>query len=120
MRKLKHQWIQILIDFTSIIISTFNIVNHAKGLFGLELKRIMRSFWSIVFYSILLFIFLFSAWLCLMIIFYLKMLEYHFSQEASLLFILLLQLFAIVIVALLISQAKRNFYLFYIARYLRK
>lgn len=107
--KSKIQYIQSLLNIVLIIFKVFNILQDAKRLVFTELKRSGRNFFAIIFYGVLLLVLLCFAWFCIMAIIYVKLHELS-SPFIALLSILGLHLVIILVLALLLSNAKRDFY----------
>lgn len=114
MSKSKSQCFQTLINTILILIKLFGALSNATNLMCDELKNIKKYLSSLLFYNLVLLFLLFSSWVCLIAIFYLKMVEYNFSIVSILLSLFGLHLFLLLVVFLTILHIKRSFHFRYL------
>lgn len=109
MSKSKTQYIQGLLNIVLILFKVFNIMQDAKQLVYTEIKRSGRNLFSLIILGFLFVALVAFAWLSLMAIFYIKMAELT-SPLIAISSIFGLHMVMIIIVALLLSHARRDFY----------
>lgn len=108
--------VKLVIIFPIII----SLLSNLMGSFGHQLKKAIRSFFSLLILSIIAALLLFTIWLCIMGLAYFYLLTFMLSQLSVVFILLIANILLLMIIAMLARKHKNNLALPEVRYYLRE
>lgn len=110
MAKRKHSFFKSLLNVISAVPSFFSLANNAIALLEYEAQTAGRSIIKIILLLLMTISLLTVCWWCLLGMLFLFLTAHQLDSQLALFIILLINLFILIIVGLMLSNAKKNIF----------